>query len=428
VVRGAAAAFAAAWGGPAAPASTTTGFTLFPTEPPTLRSYLAEINAHPQNAAQPGALLPEDPLSAAAESIRGVLGSLGITYQLNQAFLMSALSGRVQGDAVLSAYTAKLWANWPVFQSNLMGDSAAWISTEFNGGTGFGIDWARQSPQANLGTASAPYNEWLGKDIVVSEVAWAQSFLHGELVVIAGMIDQTNYFDTNSLANNAFGQLMNSAFTESEVIPMPEQGLGICVQWEPSEVIYLLAAASTNNLPPGRQPWQDVGADDMSYLLEIGLRSESVLGLGAGVARLQPFLATSDGETGAGIALNVEQRFSRDGPLGLFGRVGVGDDITAVVGGASAGAAFGLALTAPFTSAGHFSSQNGEYLGLGLKWTKVGAGREPVREDEYAVELSGTLQLTPTMTVQPGIQYYWDPAFSPRSNALAFQLALNISW
>jgi len=409
-------------------AAPTTSFRLFPSAPPALRTYLGEINAHPEHALQSGALVPEDPLSSAAEAIKSLLGSLGITYQFNQAFVMSALGGSIQGDSVLSAYTSKLWVNWPVFQSDFAGESAGWVSTEFNAGTGFGFDWSTQSPQRNLGTASSPYNEWLGEDIVVSEVAWTQSFLKGELVVLAGMIDQTNYFDTNSFANNAFGQLMNSAFVESEVIPMPEQSLGVSVQWEPSEALYLLAAVSTNNLPPGQQPWKDVSADDMSYLLEVGLRSDAFLGFGPGVARLQPFIATSDGDTGAGIALNIEQRLDAESPLGVFGRFGVGDRTTAAVGGASAGAAFGLALTEPFASAGHFSAQNGQYVGLGLKWTQVGAGRDAIHQDEYAVELTGTLQLTSTVTIQPSIQYFWDPAFSPRSNALAFQLALNIGW
>lgn len=403
-------------------------FRLFPAEAPDLRPSLAALNLLPTKASQPGALIPSEPLSSAADGAKEFLGSLGLSYDLKQALLLSVLGNRTQGDGVLGAYSAVLWANWNIFQTTELGESAGWLSTEFSWGSGLGIDWSRQSPQGNLGTASLPYYEWLGRDIAVSEVAWSQSFLRGELVVVLGMVDQTNYFDTNIYANNAFGQLMNGAFVESEVLPMPGQSLGLCVQWAPTEWLDVLLGVSTNNLSPGRSPWQEVSWRDMSYLLELGLSSEDVLGLGPGKARLQPFVATSGGRTGGGVALNLEQQLGRQGPLGVFARVGVGDDTTAAVNGARAGAAAGVAMLSPFTESGWFSKDNSDYVALGLKWTKVGGEKVPIHEDEYAVEVAAAIQITPTATIQPSFQYFWDPAFSPNSSATVFQLALNIVW
>lgn len=404
------------------------GFQLFPSDPIALAPVLSDINLHGDSALQPGALIPSDPLSSLAQEVKSRLASIGLTYQIDQAFVLSAMGDRVQGDAVLSAYTANLWSNWVIFRSDELGGTTGWITSEFGGGTGFGFDWSEQSPQQNLGTASAPYYEWAGKEIFVAEMAWAQSFADGRLAVLVGMIDQTNYFDINLYAGNAFGQLMNEAFVESQVLPMAGQSLGAVLQWQPVDWCYVLLGASTNNLPLGRAPWQDVSGSDMSYLAEIGLVSDDVLGLGAGRARIQPFVAVVDGETGGGVGLNIEQRLGRESPLGLFGRFGVGDDVTAVIGGAKAQAAGGLALTAPFLKSGIFSADNNDYIGLGVKWTKVGDATPAVHEDEYAVELTATFQLTPTITLQPDVQFFWDPAYSPFDDTFVFQMAINIQW
>src|SRR5262249_17322644 len=60
------------------------------------------------------------------------------------------------------------------------------------------------------------------------------SFADGRLAAVAGLIDETNYFDLNTYANTAYGQMLNDGFVNSDVFPMPENNLGFNVSWQPS--------------------------------------------------------------------------------------------------------------------------------------------------------------------------------------------------
>jgi len=62
----------------------------------------------------------------------------------------------------------------------------------------------------------------------------------GKVVMLAGMVDQGNYFDANSYANNSQGQFLNSAFVNSLVLPLPYNNLGLNLQFQPDERWYVM--------------------------------------------------------------------------------------------------------------------------------------------------------------------------------------------
>jgi hypothetical protein len=126
-----------------------------------------------------------------------------------------------------------------------------------------------------------------------------------------------------------------------------------------------------NNQGLGQNPWRDVSADNTSYVGEFGLVLHDVGGLGPGTYRVQPFLATAQGEMGAGIGFNFDQQLGKESPLGVFARAGFGDDETASVPGAvKSQVSAGLALLSPFQSSGMFSQVNDDFAGVGFVWTQ----------------------------------------------------------
>jgi carbohydrate-selective porin OprB len=238
------------------------------------------------------------------------------------------------------------------------------------------------------------------------------------------MIDETNYFDLNTYANNEYGQLLNDAFVNSTVFPMPENNLGFNVSWQPSKELYAMFGLGTNNQVPGESPFHDVNSENMSYLLEIGLLESDVLGLGRGTYRLQPFLATVDGTTGAGICLNLEQKLGKS-PFGVFGRFGVGQPTVTQVGGSSAEAAFGVAAIGPLADSGILATRKNDYLALGFQWSRQAV----TDETEHSLELTYAMQLTPTLVFQPDFQIVFDPVDAPGDHPVyLFQLQLTLQW
>jgi hypothetical protein len=203
-------------------------------------------------------------------------------------------------------------------------------------------------------------------------------------------------------------------------------------QWQPCDSFYAMFSAAANNQLLGENPWRDLSTDNMSYVGELGFIVPHLGGLGPGTYRLQPFMATVGGDTGGGVAFNLEQQLGASSPLGVFARVGVGDSVTARVpttSGVRAQAAAGLALLSPFARSGTFSKPNDDYAAIGFVWSQVGDESAQFHRDEYGLELTAAFQLTPTMTIQPDVQFIWDPVNNPDGGpSVVAQLQLNITW
>ena len=114
-------------------------------------------------------------------------------------------------------------------------------------------------------------------------------------------------------------------------------------------------------------------------------------------------------------------------PFGWFGRFGFGG--SQVSAGASAQAGTGLVMHAPLKNAGLVPRLGNDLLGVGLVWSQPSATSKTVyHHNEYVLEAFYTLQLSPTVKLQPDVQYIWNPAFNPGNNAMVAQLQLVFTW
>jgi carbohydrate-selective porin OprB len=409
---------------------------MFPVELRPLRPYLQLANRFGTRALKPGALIGSDPVSDAAQAIKSELARVGLRYSFDQAIVLSSMSDRTQGDSVIGAYAHDFFGNWTIFEGDEFGGTCGWVTAKTVGAIGLGVDLDEQNVRSNIGALVSPNNNYHSVNFAFEEVAWAQSFVDGEFVVMVGQVNQTNYLDINRYANSSHGQFMNAALVNSMVLPAPGNNLGVNVQWQPADGLYLMFGMGPNNQGLGDNPWRDVSADNVSYVGELGVVVPDVCGLGPGTYRVQPFIATFDGDVGGGVAFNVEQQLGAESPLGFFTRVGFGDDVTGSVPGAvKTQVSAGLALLSPFVQRedrDYFSRANNDFAGIGFAWTQpveVTGATGQFHEDEYALELTCAIQLTPTTTIQPDLQFVWDPINNPDGGpATVFQIQLNIAW
>ncbi len=405
------------------------GLQWLPVTPPILMPYLANLDEQGNIAIQSGAVFPNDPLSTSMQNAKYALSDAGFRYTFYQSLAMASMSGAASGSSTLEYYTATFLGKWALVEDP-HGAAASWLSTEVDMEFGLSQASRAQTPQGNIGSIVSPNDTVFGiNGIWVSELAWQQSLLDGKFLVLAGLIDESNYLDANKYAANSQGQLMNSALVNSMVLPLPYNNLGLNLQWQPTKSWYVMFATGANNQAAGESPFDDLGVDNWSYILEFGLTPKNVLGLGRGVYRFQPFVATVNGHTQGGIGFNVQQQLGPNSPFGYFGRFGVGGSEAALFG-AKAQVATGLVLQAPLKYAGLFPKLTNDYLGAGFIWSQASAFPQPVgHENEYGFEASYALQLTPLITVQPDVQVLWDPAYHPGTScAVIFQLQMNLSW
>lgn len=406
-----------------------TGREWFPTTPPVLMPYLGGLDDFGNTAVQEGALIPIEPQSLLAQKAKYALSDLGLRYGLWQSFTMVSMSDVASGSSALQYYTATFVGKWAVTEVTNAG-RAGWLSTEANLQLGLSSASRSQTPVGNLGTIVNPNATVFGPNGGwISELAWQQSLVNGEVVVIAGLVDQSNYLDANNYANNSQGQFLNSALVNSGVLPFSFNNLGLNLQWQPSEAWYAMLGTGANNQLPGNSPFANLSFNNWSYLLEFGLTPTNVLGLGPGNYRLQPFVATVNSVTQEGIGLNVGQQLGKDYPFAWFGRFGVGGS-QVTHDGAAAQIATGFVMEAPLKHAGLFPRLSNDYLGAAFIWSQASAVMQPAaHSNEYGFETTYVLQLTPLASIQPDLQVIWNPADNGNAHHnIIFQLQLNLAW
>jgi porin len=410
-------------------AQSKTGREWFPTTPPELMPYLGGLDDFGNTAFQDGALIPIEPQSLLAQKAKYALSDIGLRYTLWQSFTMVSMTDVASGSGALQYYTAAFLGKWAVTEVTNAG-RAGWISAEANVQLGLSPASRAQRPQDNLGTIANPVANVYGPNGAwLSELAWQQSLAGGQVVVVAGLVDQSNYLDANNYANNSYGQFLNSALVNSLVLPLTYNNLGLNLQWQPTEAWYAMFGMGANNQLPHTSPFAELSFNNWSYLLEFGLTPKDVLGLGPGNYRLQPFIATVDGVTQEGIGLNIGQQLGTNSPFAWFGRFGVGGS-QVTLNGAATQIATGFALEAPLKHAGLVPKLSNDYLAAGFIWSQPSAAFKPAAHtDEYGFETTYVLQLTPMATLQPDLQVIWNPASNPDAqHNIIFQLQLNLTW
>jgi porin len=403
-------------------------FEFFPAPQAKLMPYLGAQDEFGNTAFRPDPLIPFTPLDALVQQGKYWSSAYGLRYSLAQTATFVNLTDVMQGDNVLGFYTFDLALKWTVFSTAGSG-TAGWLSAQIEAKTGLGSAGDNQSAKSNLGTLTSPAGIWSSHNgWQIPELAWQQSFRHGEVVVLAGMVSQGNYLDVNSYANSGRGQFLNSGLINSMVMPLSGYNPGVNLQWQPVDDWYVMFGATAGNSSPGNTPWSDFTWDYWSTVWELGYMPDDVLGLGPGVYRIQPFLAQAGGPTQAGLCFNLQQQLGQASPFGWFGRFGFGGD--EVSAGASAQVGTGFVMKGPLEYAGLCPSRANDAMGVGFVWSQPSASSSTVaHENEYVFEAGYVLQLTPTAKLQPDVQVVWNPAYNADARqAVIFQLQLDVAW
>jgi len=395
---------------------------------PGLAPYLSNLDELGNAVLAPGALLADDPIAPWVQRTKYQLSAYGFDYVLQQGFEYTTLTHVPASDRDLGYYTFDFHAKQTVFTAP---GAAGWLSTEVVGGAGLGARSRRTNPAESLGSLVDPVaNRSPVNGLAMIELAWQQSFAKGRVVALAGSLDQTNYLDANAYANSTLAQFQNNAFANSQVLPLTAGTLGMNLQWQPIDDAYLMLGLGPNDTPPGGAPWDHLGGGNMSYIFETGYVPDDLFHVGPGAYRLQPFAATVDGTSQAGVGLNFNQQLGLHSPLGLFGRFGIGGPAVTRVNGASAQVAAGAVLQQPLHLAHRLPEAGNNFLAVGFVWSQPAAARPPVTNlNEYGLEVVYRLQITPTTFLKPDLQVIWNPVDDAGVHeSVVLQLPLVATW
>ena len=298
-----------------------------------------------------------------------------------------------------------------VFNFKVGENTIAVIDVESTGGDG--IDTAEK-----VGSFSG-LNGVAGStgDTVRFREAWVEhSALNDRLVLTAGKIDMSNYFDSNAVANDENGQFLAGAFVHSAVLPFPANGPGVRLEAKLAEPLTLGLGYGSG----------DAGSDDSADSADIfdhgfgiaELAYQCKAGELEGNYRIYASLDGSNPETkkGFGFGVSLDQQITDK--LTLFARYGRSDeDVYEVNQAWSAGGQY----------AGLFQGRDEDVLGLAYGQIKaVGAvadSQERLAEVYYKYKVSEQIEVAPV------VQYLVNPSGnSGAENVLALALRTQVSF
>jgi len=116
--------------------------------------------------------------------------------------------------------------------------TGACVSAEVEGGWGSGLDRLMETYSILNGNAGEP------SPLYIPKVYLTQSLLNERLVLYAGKLDLSSWFDLNDVANSSDIQFLSSALVYNLAIPFPENGLGMMAEFNLSEQLYVQAGMS----------------------------------------------------------------------------------------------------------------------------------------------------------------------------------------
>ena len=258
---------------------------------------------------------------------------------------------------------------------------------------------------SGLNDDSGSFQDDDGLDRLSVREVWLQSFLLDErLRLVAGKIDLTNYFDSNTVANDETTQFITSAFVNNPTMEVPENAPGIIAFFDTRRGF---------SFGLGLQSADDSGfniTDDIYAIAEIGYRSHFFFGQEGNYRIWGRINGGRDDNRGFGIS--IDQNLSTR--LTFFARYGANEEngpssspeadtdaVDILEGDADIASAWstGLRFRSPF-----FSRVNDEVAFAFGSLDIVGG------DDESAAEIYYKYQVNEHFAVTPNFQAIFDPA------------------
>lgn len=375
--------------------------------------------------------IPDDLLTRALTDLhKGAYKQAGLQFFAEQAFLYTRGNKSAPGTASSQSwYKLHAHAGVQLFQSDR--NQGTWLKCELSGSVALNRHTRHTTLDDSWG-ASGPANCDVFEDghFFLPELLLSQGFMDGRLVVMGGMINQTNYFDVNTYANTTFGQFGSAPFVNNQALPLGDSNFGFVCQYQFNEHWYVQAGGNMMDNEPRHNPFHNTRGDAFNLLGEIGWTHEKAFGIGTGTYRLQPFMFHSEGGNHGGVALNMEQDLGNS-PFALFARAGWSSAEAANICGAEAQASAGVVFKKPLEVMTGMKEGDGNFFGVGFSVSKPDADamaeERPGHDREMILECTYSFSITPYCLIQPSYQHVKNPsgrADVNSANILAVQCVL----
>jgi porin len=260
--------------------------------------------------------------------------------------------------------------------------------------------------RGEIGSLQPPQNGFNDRGWVVRDVYWLQRFFEGQLRVLIGRADLTDFGGGHRLQNlnNSFS---NRFFSANPTVAAPGHGPAVGASFVPNDLVYVSAGLSNAYGTTTTSGFSTLDEADFFYSAELGL-TPRIDGLGAGRYQLYLWRMDERSETGLprdqGVSVILNQELGDR--LLAFGRWGYSD---AKLSNIRSSAQAGIGYTGLFGGAG---GRGDSLTGFAASWGEPrAAGRE-----EKVLELFHRFQVSRYSQFTVGGQIIIDPSNSPSNS------------
>lgn len=386
-------------------------------EPESKGAILDDIDLFGDEYGDETAPIPNDRLTRLlTRAHKSASDKAGFQFVVEQAFLYTRGHNAAANDETAGSsqswYKLHAQAGLRLFESDR--HQGTWLKAELSGSSALNSHTHRTTLDDSWG-ASGPANCDVFEDgyYYIPELLLSQGFLDGKLVIMGGVVNQTNYFDANSYANTTYGQFGGAPFVNNQVLPLGDSNFGFVAQYQLNDNWFFQLGGNMLDNEPRHNPFQHTTGKSFNVVGEIGWTSEKALGIGTGTYRLEPFMFHAEGKNHGGVALNIEQDLGQS-PFAIFARAGWSSAEYGNIGGAEAQASAGLVIKKPIEIITGLGEADGNFLGVGFSVTKPDmdavAEERNYKDREMILECTYSYSITPYCLIQPSYQFVKNPS------------------
>ncbi|MCK4789214.1 MAG: carbohydrate porin [Desulfobacteraceae bacterium] len=296
---------------------------------------------------------------------------------------------------------------------------------------------------SSVGSAFGVNADAIGNEaMLVKELYYQGPVFADNLTLMIGKIDFTGVFDATAYADDECAQFLNAAFVDDPTIPFPEYSLGVVLTYALTDSWYIMGGIADAQADSRETGFRTAfgGEDYFFYALETGITPELTSANGAmpGAYRVGMWV---DGQDKArfsngknyrddiGLYLSCDQMLYKENSdpedsqgLGVFGRFGYANsDLNPIGNFWSIGLQY----------QGLIEGRDDDVLGVGFAQGIFSdyAGAGYTKNHENALEVYYNAQITPWLSLSPGIQYIANPGGDKTvSDAVVFGLRAQMTF
>jgi porin len=310
------------------------------------------------------------------------------------------------GESQAAAGRSEWQGNWTLIGRDTPNIGS--LSFRFENRHLLGTDIAPASLGNEFGSVLSVGNGFSSFDWAITEFAWRQDLLNGDLHISAGKISATNWYNSHFLSSKKQG-FQNAALQQSSTSPLPGRGFGIFSGFQLNDNLVLVGGMHDANARSSGNPFDTIDRSEFYHSAELRWLPNGWDRHKWDQVRIQ--LWHQDARVQSGIP-------SAQGVTFLASHLFDEKWMPFVLGGFSDGNA--SKLQAEFTAGLglNFDTRNGKparILGLGASW---GNPSDDTLHDQYTLEVFSKIHLAERFDVTPSVQLIINPANNPHKQVV----------